>query len=181
MPSRLIFAFVLLVAGCSRRPAPLQDLPDFSLTGVSVDGTSPFDRSAMRGRVWVADFIFTRCVGPCPMLSANMQALQSRLPKSVGLVSFSVDPDHDSPEVLSVYARKFSADPQRWFFVTGDKAALVRLFREGFRVAYEEDSAGNVSHATTFVLVDSQARLIRYYDGLDSAALDRLVADAKRL
>jgi protein SCO1/2 len=110
-----------------------------------------------------------------------MQALQTKLPKSVGLVSFTVDPDHDSPEVLSVYARKFSADPQRWSFVTGDKAALLRLFRDGFSVAYDEDAAGNISHATTFVLVDAQGRLAGYYDGLDSSALDRLVADAKRL
>lgn len=135
----------------------------------------------MRGRVWVADFIFTRCIGPCPMLSANMQALQSQLPKSVGLVSFTVDPDHDSPEVLNVYARKFSADPQRWFFVTGDKPALLRLFREGFQVAYDQDAAGNISHATNFVLVDAEARIVRYYDGLDPADLDRLIADAKKL
>ena len=181
MPSRLFFPLALLLAGCSKQAAPLRALPDFSLTGVTVDGTSPFDRRAMLGRVWVADFIFTRCVGPCPMLSANMQALQSKLPKSVGLVSFSVDPDHDSPEVLSVYARKFSADPQRWFFVTGDKAALLRLFREGFLVAYDQDAAGNISHATNFVLVDAQARVVRYYDGLDSSALERLAADAKRL
>lgn len=172
--------FALLLAGCSKSQAPLRALPDFSLTGVTVDGTSPFDRRAMLGRVWVADFIFTRCSGPCPMLSANMQALQSRLPKSVGLVSFTVDPDHDSPEVLSVYARKFSADPQRWFFVTGDKAALLRLFRDGFQTAYDQDAAGNISHATTFVLVDAQARLVRYYDGLDPASIDRIAADVKR-
>lgn len=156
-------------------------MPDFSLTGVTADGTSPFDLAAMRGRAWVADFIFTRCQGPCPMLSANMQALQSRLPSSVGLVSFTVDPDHDSPEVLSVYARKFSADPQRWFFVTGEKTSLLRLFREGFLVAYDQDSAGNISHATNFVLIDAQGRVARYYDGLDAAALSRIVADAKSL
>jgi len=178
-----IVAFV--VSGCAKAPPPLRTLPDFALTAVTVDGTSPLDLRALRGRVWIADFVYTSCSGPCPMLTANMAALQKKLPKSVGLLSFTVDPDHDSPEVLSVYAREFGADPQRWFFVDGDKPALMKLFRDGFQIAVAENAAAepgqNVAHTTKFVLIDGQGRVRGYYDGDDSAALDKLAADAGRL
>ncbi|MDE2142570.1 MAG: SCO family protein [Elusimicrobia bacterium] len=150
-----------------------------------MDGTSPLDLRALRGRVWIADFVYTRCAGPCPMLSANMAGLQKRLPKSVGLLSFTVDPDHDSPEVLTEYARKFGADPQRWWFVAGDKPSLVKLFRDGFQIAVAESAAApegqNVAHTTKFVLIDGEGRIRGYYDGDDAASLDKLAADASRL
>ena len=163
----------------------MRALPDFSLTAVTIDGTSPLDLRALRGRVWIVDFVYTSCAGPCPMLTANMEALQKRLPKSIGLLSFTVDPDHDSPEVLNVYARKFAADPQRWFFVDGDKAALMKLFRDGFQIAVAESATAepgqNVAHTTKFVLLDGDGRIRGYYDGDDSAALGKLAADAQRL
>ena len=119
------------------------------------------------------------------MLTANMAGLQKRLPKSVGLLSFTVDPDHDGPEALTEYARKFGADPQRWFFVDGDKAALTKLFRDGFQIAVAESAAAepgqNVAHTTKFVLLDGEGRIRGYYDGDDAASLDRLSADARRL
>ncbi|MDE2511283.1 MAG: SCO family protein [Elusimicrobia bacterium] len=152
---------------------------------MTVDGTSPLDLRALRGRVWIADFVYTRCAGPCPMLSANMAGLQKRLPKSVGLLSFTVDPDHDSPEVLTEYARKFGADPQRWWFVAGDKPSLVKLFRDGFQIAVAESAAApegqNVAHTTKFVLIDGEGRIRGYYDGDDNASLAKLAADASRL
>ena len=178
-----IAAFVL--SGCAKAPPPLRALPDFALTAVTVDGTSPLDLRALRGRVWIADFVCTSCAGPCPMLTANMAGLQKRLPKSIGLLSFAIDPDHDSPEVLSVYARQFGADPQRWFFVDGDKAAMMKLFRDGFRIAAAENAAAepgqNVPHTTKFVLLDGDGRIRGDYDGDAAAALDKLAADAKRL
>jgi len=176
---------ILLAAGCAKAPPALRALPDFALTGVTVDGTSPLDRRALAGRVWIVDFVYTTCAGPCPMLSANMQGLQKRLPKSIGLLTFTVDPDHDSPEVLTEYARRFSADPQRWLFATGDKPALIKLFRDGFQIpAVESKDAPpgqNVSHTTKFVLLDADARIRGYYDGDDPASLDKLAADAKAL
>ena len=96
-----------------------------------------------------------------------------------------MDPDHDSPEVLNVYARKFSADPQRWLFVTGEKSALTGLLRDGFKIAVSEgaaaESGATITHTTRFILVDAQARVRGSYDGEDPAALDRLAADAERL
>ena len=183
--STIFYMAVLLIAGCSPAPKPVKALPDFSLTAVTVDGTSPFDLRAMRGRAWIADFIFTRCTGPCPMLTANMAGLQKTLPKSIGLLSFTVDPDHDSPEVLTLYARKFSADPQRWFFLTGEKTELIRIVRDGFLLAVVENAAASpgerVTHSTKFVLIDAEGRLRGWYDGEDQASLDKLAADAKKL
>ena len=183
--SVVFYIITLLISGCAKAPPPLRALPDFSLTAVTVDGTSPLDLRALRGRVWIADFVYTNCAGPCPMLTANMAGLQKRLPKSIGLLSFTVDPDHYMPEVLTVYARRFGADPQRWFFVDGDKAALMKLFRDGFQIAVAESAAAepgqNVAHTTKFVLLDGEGRIRGYYDGEDAASLAKLAADAQRL
>jgi cytochrome oxidase Cu insertion factor (SCO1/SenC/PrrC family) len=183
--SVILYIAFFLSAGCAKAPPALRALPDFALTAVTVDGTSPLDRRALAGRVWIVDFVYTRCAGPCPLLSAHMQSLQKRLPKSIGLLSFTVDPDHDSPEVLTEYARGFGADPQRWLFATGDKPALIKLFRDGFLISAVESKDAppgqNVAHTTKFVLLDADARIRGYYDGDDPAALDRLAADAARL
>lgn len=180
--SVIFSALTFVISGCRPAPAQFRALPDFALTGVTVDGTSPLDRRALRGRMWVVDFVYTRCSGPCPLLTAHMAALQKRLPKSVGLLSFTVDPDHDSPEVLTLYAKKFKADPQRWFFVTGDKPELVRLFRDGFQIAVAESADAppgqTVAHTTKFVLLDGEGLIRGYYDGDDRESLDRLVKDA---
>ncbi|MBI3566530.1 MAG: SCO family protein [Elusimicrobia bacterium] len=173
---------LFVISGCQRAPAQARALPDFALTGVTVDGVSPLDRRALRGRAWIADFVYTRCSGPCPLLTAHMASLQKRVPKSVGLLSFTVDPDHDSPEVLTLYAKRFKADPQRWFFVTGDKPELVKLFRDGFQIAVAEDpdapAGQTVAHTTKFVLIDGEGLIRGYYDGDELESLDKLAKDA---
>jgi protein SCO1/2 len=183
--STVLYIVILLISGCSPAPKPQRALPDFSLTAVTVDGTSPLDLRTLRGRAWIADFVYTRCAGPCPMLTANMAALQKRLPKSVGLLSFTVDPDHDSPEVLTLYARTFKADPQRWFFLTGEKTELIRLVRDGFLLPVAENAAAapgeRFAHSTKFVLIDADARVRGWYDGEDPASLDKLASDAEKL
>lgn len=176
---------ILLFPACSPAPKPQRALPDFSLTAVTVDGVSPFDSRALKGRPWIADFVYTRCSGPCPMLTANMQRLQKSLPKKVGLLSFTVDPDHDGPEALTEYARKFSADPQRWFFLTGEKAELVKLVRDGFLLPVVENAAAapgeRYAHSTKFVLLDGEARVLGWYDGDDEKSLAKLEEDARKL
>lgn len=183
--SVVFYTATFLFSACSPAVAPKKTLPDFSLTAVTIDGTSPFDAKTLRGRAWIADFVYTRCAGPCPMLTARMEGLQKRLPKSIGLLSFTVDPDHDSPEVLSVYARQFHADPQRWFFLTGEKSELIRLVRDGFLLPVAENASAQpgerVAHSTKFVLIDSSGRLMGWYDGDDDKSLEKLEADAKKL
>lgn len=160
-------------------------LPDFRLEAATVTGVKPLERKDLLGRPWIVDFIFTSCQGPCPLLSANMAGLQKDLPSGVGLLSLSVDPHHDSPQVLKNYAAKFAADPDRWFFATGDKARIYQLMRDGFKLAVREDPqapAGfQITHSTKFVLLDPAANIRGYYDGEDPGALRRLKKDAASL
>lgn len=183
--SVVFYTAIFSATACRPAPAPQRDLPDFALTAVTADGaTRPLSRADLRGRAWVAGFVFTRCAGPCPLLTANMSALRKRLPAGAGLLSISVDPDHDKPAVLAAYAAKYSAGPE-WLFVTGEKKALTALVRDGFLLPVVEDAkaepGSRVTHSAKFVLLDAEARVRGWYDGDDEAALARLAADAARL
>lgn len=94
----------------------------------------------LRGLVWVADFIWTRCPDACPLMSAVMARLQAEFAHEPAfrLVSFSIDPQYDTPAVLARYATKYGANPDRWFFLTGDKKTIYRLVREGFKLAVQD-------------------------------------------
>jgi len=120
-------------------PAPpvYGNAPDFSL--VERSGRA-VQASALRGKVWIADFIYTHCTDTCPLLSAQMARLQAeyRDAPDLRLVSITVDPARDTPEVLARYAARFGADPARWLFLTGEQAAIFRLAREGFRLGVEQ-------------------------------------------
>jgi protein SCO1/2 len=159
-------------------------VPDFALTERS---GRPFTLSDLRGKIWLADFIYTSCKDTCPLESAAMAQLQKDLPsESFRLVSFSVDPERDTPAVLSRYADLFHAHPARWLFLTGDKSDVYWLVQEGFHLsAIPIDEAahvdGEVYHDAHFILVDGSAQIRGYYESNDPAALKRLAADAKKL
>src|SRR5437867_8113286 len=111
----------------------LWEVPDFALLERS---GQPVTRADLLGKVWIASVIFTRCVDECPLVSSHMARLQDAFAAEpdVRLVSITVDPAYDTPEVLTRYAQSFAAQPQRWFFLTGDKVTIYRLVREGFRL-----------------------------------------------
>jgi cytochrome oxidase Cu insertion factor (SCO1/SenC/PrrC family) len=111
----------------------LWEVPDFALIERSGQSVT---RADLFGKVWIASFIFTRCVEECPLVSNHMARLQDvfAAEPDVRLVSITVDPAYDTPEVLTRYAQNFAAQPQRWLFLTGDKAMIYRLVREGFRL-----------------------------------------------
>ena len=115
-------------------------VPDFALIERSGQAVA---RADLLGKVWIASVIFTRCVDECPVISNHMARLQEALAAEpdVRLVSITVDPAHDTPEVLTRYAQRFAAQPQRWFFLTGDKASIYRLVREGFRLGLADPDA----------------------------------------
>lgn len=119
--------------------SPIGEVPDFTLT--NRDG-STVSKADLLGKVWVADFIFTRCVDACPLLSGQMATLQRRFADDADLrlVSITLDPVYDTPEVLTAYASNFKADPQRWLFLTGEKDAIFRLSRDGFRLGVFDPS-----------------------------------------
>jgi cytochrome oxidase Cu insertion factor (SCO1/SenC/PrrC family) len=178
--------------GCGRdEPLPvLGTIPAFSLTERHGTTVSADD---LAGRVWVADFVFTRCPDICPVLSSRMAGLQEKLTEKstekqaggdapVRLVSISVDPVHDTPKALSAYAEHYRAGPD-WLFLTGSRDAVAALLRDGFRVAFSDEGPATspITHSDRFVLVDRQLRIRGYYHGNDPADLSRLVADAGRL
>src|SRR6184192_797945 len=108
-------------------------VPSFQL--LNQEG-QPFGSAQLAGKIWIADFIYTSCPGPCPMISTRMSELQKPLEKTdVHLVSFSVDPEKDTPDVLRGYAERLHAEPERWDFLTGRKSAIYNLSHNDFKLA----------------------------------------------
>jgi protein SCO1/2 len=157
----------------------LFDAPRFKLT--DQDG-EPFDSDQLKGKVWVAAFIFTNCPGACPMMTQKMAKLQEAVPsKDVQLVSFSVDPARDTPEVLKGYARRFMADESRWHFLTGDEQAMLDA-AAGLKLSVIP-AAGErpLDHDERFLLIDGKGRVRGAYHSSDDAALAKLADDAEAL
>jgi protein SCO1/2 len=176
-----LVALLLLATGCPSPKPPLPDLgnvPDFRLTR---ETGAAFDSSnALRGKVWVADFIFTNCPGPCPRLTQHMKRVQEGLVgiDAARLVSFTVDPERDTPPVLTAYGKRFGADPARWYFLTGSREELHHLSKNVFQLG---DVAPDLEHSTRFVLVDKRGRIRGYYGTSDPSRIVQLIEDAKRL
>jgi len=157
----------------------LGEIPAFSLT---TQAESTFTRNDLLGRVTIADFIFTTCAGPCPLMSATMQTMQFELKSDdhISLLSFSVDPETDTPPVLREYADRFGADSTRWTFLTGNKSDILSLIRNGFHLSVEADSEA-IFHSTKFVLIDKEARIRGYYDSGEDSTVATLLRDAAGL
>ncbi|RMG98035.1 MAG: SCO family protein [Deltaproteobacteria bacterium] len=159
-------------------PPVMFELPDFEL--VRQDGT-PFRRSDLEGHVWVVSFFFTSCPSTCPKVTAAMKSLAERyeahgLP--VRLLSVSVDPKRDTPEVLARYAETIGADPERWTFVTGAEADVRALLEQGFRLgvgdrAEQPDGRYDIAHSTKVALVGPRGGVRGYY-GIDELGLDEV-------
>jgi len=167
-------------------PLPiLGDVGAFQLTDQSA---RPFDSRQLNGKVWIADFIFTRCAGPCPTMSAVMRRFTEQLSglDQVRFVSFSVDPDYDTPERLAEYGVRFHADPNRWFFLTGNKTAIYDLAEKKFRLSAADTdpalrSPHTISHSSKFVLIDKAGKIRGYYDSGEPFQLKAMVRSAERL
>jgi protein SCO1 len=178
--STVLVTSVLALAGCAAHASlpTYATVPDFTLTDQS--GAQFNSAAALRGQVWIADFIYTTCPGPCPLMSSQMHRVQTALngADQVRLVSFTVDPAHDTPEVLAEYGRHFEAEPGRWFFLTGPIDALAHLSRDVFMLGGVDAS---LEHSTRFVLVDRTSRVRGFYLSSDEGAIPRLIADARSL
>ena len=172
----------LQVNALSNRPLPSYGtVPSFELVN---QDAQPFGSTQLAGKIWIADFIFTSCPGPCPIISTRMSELQKPLVKSdVHLVSFSVDPEKDTPEVLRVYADKLRKEPLRWDFLTGQISTIASLSRDGFKLGLsdgESPESGPV-HSTRFALVDRHGTIRGYYDALAADGVTKLLADTNHL
>jgi protein SCO1/2 len=156
-------------------------VPSFELT--NQDG-QPFGSAQLNGKIWIADFVYTTCPGPCPMISSRMSELQTPLAKTdVHLVSFTVDPAKDTPKVLHTYAETLHAEPGRWDFLTGSQSIIYNLSRDGFKLAVSDGSEekGIPVHSTRMILVDRHGQIRGYYDAIEPDAITTLVADTTHL
>ena len=164
-------------------PAVLSALPKFSLTDQS---GGEFGSKDLEGKIWVADFLFTRCLSTCPMQTAEKAKLQSQFKDvpNFQLVSFTVDPENDTSSVLAEYGKKHGAVPERWKFLTGERGDLWNLSANGFRFDVAEDAKNTempILHSSRFVLVDGEGRRRGEYDGLSEDGLKSLIADVESL
>ncbi len=159
----------------------LGTVPEFSFTERSGRTVT---RENLRGQVWVADFIFTRCEGPCPTMCMQMATVQKAVAAmpDVKLVSFSVDPEYDKPAVLREYASHFGASATQWLFLTGDKAGLYKMANNGLKLAVFSRTPGTaaldaveIDHSTHFALIDRAGRIRGYYDGMSSSVEKKLL------
>ncbi len=185
MLRRFAFLLVLPLLGCPSPPTAspptgavrATDLnfpvPEFKLTERSGKTVT---RDDLKGKVWVASFVFVRCSGPCPQVSATMARLQKDLKLTetpdIRLVTFTIDPDRDTPGELKDYAKTFSADPDRWLFLTGKEEEIHKLLIEGFKSAVVRTKSKTVGeefdHSTRLAVVDKAGMIQAYFDGLKS-------------
>jgi protein SCO1/2 len=164
-------------------PTDLGEMPDFSFRDQT--GTV-FGKKEMLGRVTIVNFIFTRCPTVCPVFSMKMQRVGEKSSPKVQLLSFSVDPEHDTPKVLAEYARDYDADPERWHFLTGPEPEVRALVEGALKIPMSDeglDEMGlpNIIHGTHFVLFDQAGRIRGYYNSDDAKRIDQMVRDADYL
>ena len=187
-----LFLCLILSVSAAAVPEPRhadngdRDLPDFKLTAVTVDQTRTLQKKDMLGKVWIADFMFTRCTGSCPLNSARMEGLQKRLPKDILLASFTVDPKNDQAKALREYAEKYHARPGRWMFLTApDEESLIPLFKDTFHTAYRPSAKApcgyETFHSVKFFLIDRRGSIRGEYTSNDPEQLARLETDAVKL
>jgi protein SCO1 len=170
---------IVLLASCVKpKPLPVMgSVPAFQLTAQSGE---PFDSKRLEGHIWVADFIYTTCPGPCPLMTQQMRQLQDQTAREMGdvkLVSFTVDPAHDTPPVLAEYAKHYRMDSSRWSLLTGEMSRLNDI-----GLAFKLNTVdGNLTHSTRFALVDRHMRIRGYYTSSEDGFLSQLVHDIRQL
>jgi protein SCO1/2 len=183
-----LMAFVLLLLGCRSQPElpHLGEVPSFSLTDQS---NATVSEQTLRGKVWIAAFMFTRCPTVCPRITRQMLELQrvaNARKMDVTFVSFTVDPEYDTPQVLRKYADEHGADLDTWSFLSGDHDVVERTVVQGFKMTMEGRAQADaahfgISHGSHFVLIDRKLRIRGYYASSEPTAMKALLLDARRL
>lgn len=165
--------------------------PKFSFT--NQNGETITDQT-YKGKVYVVDFFFTTCPTICPVMTANMALVQNAFPdNSIGIASFSINPETDTPQVLKTYAEQKGVTNPNWHFLTGDEDEIYKLSNEGFNIYAGKGNAeeGGFEHSGLFALIDQNGNIvcrkndkgqpIIYYQGLDNKEIANLVEDIKKL
>ena len=175
-----------LPIACHKAPPELGEVGAFAL--LDQDG-KPDTAQTLRGKIWAAAFMFTRCPTVCPRITRRMRDLQqaaAREELGLELVSFSVDPEHDTPAVLSAYAKQHGADLKSWRFLTGDLEVVRRTSEQGFKLALDGKATEGAEHFGLFhgshlVLVDGAGKIRGYYRTSEDEQMAALLKDAAAL
>lgn len=173
-----VAALLCLVACRSAQTLPtFWAVPAFQLTD---QRGQDFDSKHLNGKIWIADFVYTTCPSICPRMTSQMRQIQTAFPSSadVRLVSFTVDPAHDTPAQLSKYVTENHVDEKMWSFLTGSPQALEHLDKVAFKLG---NVIGQMQHSTRFVLVDRQGQIRGFYDTAEGGAVPHLIDDIKAL
>lgn len=184
----VLIGLFFLLAGCGRSYAiettMSEQVPDFEYTTQDKEQLSLSD---LEGDWWIADFIFTNCTTVCMPMTQNMAHLQSMMEEEgidAQIVSFSVDPDYDTPEVLKEYASHYDANFDNWSFVTGYDFETIREFSiKHFKnfVQAPADGDDQVIHGTSFFLVSPEGEVVKNYDGVEMKNMETILADLKKV
>tara|TARA_B100000427_G_scaffold323518_1_gene327112 strand:+ start:1106 stop:1690 length:585 start_codon:yes stop_codon:yes gene_type:complete len=153
------------------------NIPDFEF--VNSEGET-INLTSLKGKVWVADFIFTTCNMACPIMTGNMNIIHKKYKQNddVRLVSISVYPEYDTPEVLTKYAAQYNADTNRWYFLTGEVSTVQEVIKDGFKIGDYEDI---IFHSEKFALVDRSGMIRAYYNGMKTEDMKKLKKDINSL
>ncbi len=179
---------MFLIAACSNEQK-IPNATDYEVESFTFKNQDNADVSLedLKGKVWVANFVFTNCTTVCLPMTANMKKLQERLVEEgvedVQLISFSVDPEIDKPEVLREYGEKFNADFSNWHFLTGYSQDKIESFSlDSFKVIVQKPEGNDqVTHSVSFSLVDQEGRVVQSYSGLADIPMDDIIKHIKML
>ena len=173
----LVITFFVKDSQPSQQLPKIGSIPQFEF--IDSDGnTVTLDN--LKGKVWVADFIFTTCTMACPMMTGNMNLVHKKFKKNddVRLVSISVYPEYDTPDVLKEYASQYDADTEKWLFLTGDESSVKNIIKDGFKIGDFEEI---IFHSEKFALVDKNGTIRAYYNGMKSEDMKQLKKDINAL
>ncbi|WP_421383812.1 SCO family protein [Bacillus salacetis] len=187
----LLIVAGLLITACTSQEDIEQSFPmsmeveEFS--AVNQDGEA-VTLEDIEGDIWIADFIFTNCDTVCLPMTANMSQLQKKLKdsgleKEVKLISFSIDPEHDTPEALTEYSQRYDADLNQWSFLTGYSQEEIELFanRSFNTPAAKAEGSNQFVHGTSFYLVSENGTVLKQYEGVSDPPFEEIISDIKKL
>jgi len=176
----LIIVLAVYYFGISREVQTLPELGSIGHFQLTDSESQEFSDHNLNGKVWVANFIFTSCQGVCPMMTKNMSKVFNNFKNQSDfqIVSISVDPETDTPEVLQSYAKKYNVENENWHFLTGDREKIKKLMFEDFKLGYADDV---IFHSDRMVLVDQHNKIRGYYTGTDGNEFNKLSLDIARL
>jgi len=182
----VVIALILVLAACGNSGIanPLNyEVSDFSYTDQYGESFSLKD---LEGKVWIADMIFTQCDTVCPPMSAHMAKLQGMVKEEgldVEFVSFSVDPDVDTPEILKEYAEGYSDDLSNWHLLTGYSLDEITQFaKDSFKaIVMKPEGQDQVMHVVNFYLVDQNGTVLKDYDGVSNTPYEEIIEDIKKI